>query len=116
MDLVDLVFDEREDEEQLEIGKVNKGIADSGCNLVVELRCNRIQLVNHRKNNRDEEEVRIVGLEVVHCRDHYHSHFAYVVIAYEVIDVLADESGSYPALHPDAVLRTGSNLADSSVV
>ena len=111
MDLVDLVFDVREEEEQREIGKVNKVIVGSGCNLVVGLRCNRIQLVNHRKNNHDEEGVRIAGLEVVHYRDHCHCYFAYVVI-----DVLADGSGSYPALHPDGVLQTDSNLADSSEV
>jgi len=111
MDLVDLVFDVREEEEQRETGKVNKVIVDSGCNLVVGLRCNRIQLVNHRKNNHGEEGVRIAGLEVVHYRDHYHCYSAYVVI-----DVLADESGSCLALHLDGVLQTDSNLADSSEV
>jgi hypothetical protein len=33
-----------------------------------------------------------------------------------VIDVLADGSGSCPALHPDGEFQTGSSLGDSSGV
>jgi len=64
MDLADLVFDVREERE---VGRANKGIVGIGCNLTVGLRCNRIQLVNHRNYNRDEGG-RIAGLEV----GHYH--------------------------------------------
>jgi hypothetical protein len=64
MDLVDLVVDEPE---ELGVDRVNKEIVGNDCNLTVGLRCNRIQLVNHRNCNRDEGG-RIAGLEV----GHYH--------------------------------------------
>jgi hypothetical protein len=62
MDLVDLVFDAREERE---VDRVNKGIVGIDCNLTVGFRCNRIQLVNHRNYNCDEGG-RIAGLEVGH--------------------------------------------------
>jgi len=62
MDLVDLVFDAREERE---VGRVNKGIVGIGCNPTVGLRCTRIRLVNHRNYNCDEGG-HIAGLEVGH--------------------------------------------------
>lgn len=62
MDLVDLVFDAREERE---VGRVNKGIVGIDCNLTVGLRCTRIQRVNHRNYNYDEGG-RIAGVEVGH--------------------------------------------------
>lgn len=57
MDLVDLVFDAREERE---VGRVNKGIVGTDYNLTVGLRCNRNQLVNHRSYNCVEGYVSLV--------------------------------------------------------
>jgi hypothetical protein len=105
MDLVDLAVDGRE---ELGVDKVNKVIVDTDYNRIERLRCIHIHLKIHQSCSRDGEECS-ADSEV--GQYHYCSHFAYVVI------VVADDGlGSYPALHPDGVLQTGSSLADSSGV